>query len=313
MTTDHAAKRVLITGGSGFIGRHCLEPLIARGYEVHATSSRSEVPATNGSVYWHQCDLLQRGAPAAIIAKIKPTHLLHLAWYVVPGKLISSAENFAWVASSLDLVRSFTEAGGRRAAFCGSGYEYDWNYGYCSEKLTPTVPNTVYGRCKNALHELICGVSASTQLSAAWARVFFLYGPGEHRDRLVSSVIRAVLKGEPARCSHGRQIRDYMHVQDVADGLVSVLDSPLEGAVNVSSGQATTLREIVLTIGRLCGRPDLIELGAIPARSNDSPLVVGENLRLGGEVGWNQRFDLEGGLRQTIHWWQEQLRTEVTQ
>ncbi len=104
---------------------------------------------------------------------------------------------------------------------CGSGYEYDWSYGYCTEGLTPCVPDTVYGACKHALHEMVRSYAAARQLSVAWPRVFFLYGPHEHPQRLVSSVVRALLRGEPAPCSHGRQIRDYMHVQDVADGLVA--------------------------------------------------------------------------------------------
>jgi nucleoside-diphosphate-sugar epimerase len=140
-------------------------------------------------------------------------------------------------------------------------------------------------------------------LSVGWGRVFFLYGPNEHPQRLVSSVILSLLRGEPAKTSHGRQIRDYMHVQDVADGLVSLLHSDVRGAVNISSGQATTIRELVLTAGRLLQRPDLIQLGAIPARANDSPLVVGDNARLLTEVGWSQKLDLEAGLTQTIEWW----------
>ena len=296
------SKRVVLTGASGFIGSHCLEPLQSLGYEVHAVSSRDRPESTG--VTWHRCDLLDRAAGAALIARVKPTHLLHLAWYVVPGKLISSPENFAWVQASFDLIRAFAEHGGTRLVVAGSGYEYDWNYGYCSERLTPTVPNTVYGSCKQALNLLVQALLAGQSgLSAAWGRVFFLYGPREHPDRLVSSVIRSLHAAQPARCSHGRQIRDYMHVQDVADGLVALLESRVEGAVNVSSGQASTLRDIVLSIGRLIDRPDLIQLGAIPARANDTPLVVGENSRLIGEVGWTQRFELEQGLQHTIDWW----------
>jgi nucleoside-diphosphate-sugar epimerase len=297
--------KILLTGASGFIGRHCIEPLIARGYDVHAVSSRP-APRDAGGATWHQANLLQPADARALLAEISPTHLLHLAWYVVPGKLISSPENFTWVASSLDLIRQFAEQGGKRVVISGSAYEYDWSYGYCSEKLTPAVPNTVYGSCKQALNLLSQSLASQSGLSAAWGRVFFLYGPGEHPDRLVSSVIRALLKNEAAPCSHGRQIRDYMHVQDVGDALVSLLDSDVKGAVNVSSGQATTLREIVLTIGRLLEKPDLIKLGAIPARANDTPLVVGENTRLLTELGWTQRFDLETGLQQTINWWKAQ-------
>jgi nucleoside-diphosphate-sugar epimerase len=298
-------KKVLLTGASGFIGHHAVAPLVARGYEVHAVSSREAKPAGDG-VVWHRADLLADGAAKGLLDRVRPSHLLHLAWYVVPGKLISAPENFAWVPASLDLVRRFAEQGGERVTVCGSGYEYDWRYGYCSEELTPAVPNTVYGACKQALQLQLMAFASQAQLSAAWGRVFFLYGPNEHPDRLVSSVIRSVLRKEPARCSHGRQIRDYLHVQDVAEGLVALLDSPVAGPVNVSSGEATTLREIVLTIGRLLERPDLIALGAIPARANDTPLVVGDNTRMTTATGWSPRHDLESGLRQTIEWWQRQ-------
>jgi nucleoside-diphosphate-sugar epimerase len=152
--------------------------------------------------------------------------------------------------------------------------------------------------------------AAGRELSAAWPRVFFLYGPKEHPERLVSSVIRSLLRGQPARCSHGRQIRDYLHVQDVADGLVAVLDSEVRDAVNISSGEATTLREITLTIGRLTGRAELVQLGAIPARANDVPLVVGSNARAAA-LGWRPRYDLESGLRHTIEWWRAQDRRDV--
>jgi nucleoside-diphosphate-sugar epimerase len=164
------------------------------------------------------------------------------------------------------------------------------------------VPDTVYGSCKHALHELLRAFASTRELTAAWPRVFFLYGPNEHPQRLVSSVILSLLRGEPAKTSHGRQVRDYMHVQDVADGLVAVLDSDVTGAINVSSAQASTLRDIVLTTGRLLERPDLIELGALPARANDVPLVVGANTRARA-LGWEPQYDLEAGLEQTIGWW----------
>lgn len=302
--TERALKRVLLTGASGFVGLHCIEPLIARGYEVHATSTKAREGDTLGA-QWHKVDLLQDNAVPNLAATVKATHLLHLAWYVVPGKLITAAENFAWVTASMALVDAFAKEGGTRVVASGSAYEYDWNYGFCNERLTPSIPNTPYGACKQALRTLLDSYCANAGLSAAWARVFFLYGPNEHPGRLVSSVILSLLKGEGAKSSHGRQIRDYMHVQDVADGLVAMLDSGVTGTFNLCSGQATTIRDIVLTIGRLIQRPDLVLLGALPARANDAHMVVGDNARLLAEVEWKQRLDLESGLRQTIEWWRE--------
>lgn len=185
----------------------------------------------------------------------------------------------------------------------GSSYEYDWNFGYCHETRTPTVPNTIYGVCKHALNVMAQAYCRMHGVSQAWPRVFFLYGPNEHPDRLVSSVIRSLLQGREARCSHGKQIRDYLHVQDVADAIVSVLDCGIEGDVNIGSGTAVTLREMIATIGCTLGRGDLVKLGAIASRANDAPLVVADVERLNTEVKWMPRFSIEEGLKHTIEWW----------
>lgn len=299
-------KRVLVTGATGFIGSHTIHPLLQREYEIHAVSSKSS-SANDAPVTWHQVDLFDSVATSRLLENVQPTHLLHLAWYVVPGKLISSELNFDWVRSSMELVKFFQREGGRRIVMPGSGYEYDWSYGYCHETRTPTVPNTTYGACKHAMDVMVQAFCRSHQLSYAWPRLFFLYGPNEHPDRLVSSVIRSVLQGQEARCSHGRQMRDYLHVQDVADAMVSILDSTLEGPINIGSGTAVTLRDIIVTIGRTLGREDLIKLGAIPSRANDAPMVVADIERLTTEMKWQPRYSLEAGLAHTIEWWRRRL------
>lgn len=305
-------NRVLVTGASGFIGSHCLAPLVTRGFEVHAVASRHPDSSLDG-VTWHAADLLDLGQGHALTGTIRPTHLLHLAWYVAPGGLIRARENFDWTEASLQLLRAFEENGGERVVGAGSAYEYDWRYGYCNERLTPLAPDTAYGACKRALGELTASFADIAGMTSAWPRIFFLYGPREHPDRLVSSVIRNVLAETPAPCSHGEQIRDYLHVQDAADALVALLDSDLEGAVNVGSGRPIALRHLVGTIGEKLGRPDLIHLGAIPARPNDAPLVVADVTRLTTELGWAPRYSLDDGLDDTIAWWSGRLAEQASQ
>jgi nucleoside-diphosphate-sugar epimerase len=260
-------------------------------------------------ITWHRADLLEPAQIADLITRVRPTHLLHLAWsYIVPGKLATAAENFYWVQASLELLRRFGEHGGHRVVMAGSGYEYDWRHGYCSETLTPTVPSTYYGACKLALGSLLAACAAQTGLSSAWARIFFLYGPREHPQRLVSSVIRSLLLGEPARCSHGRQVRDYLHVEDVAAALVALLDSEVTGCVNVASGRPISLREIVSRIAAKLDKEHLVEFGAVPSRPNDVALVVADVTRLLDEVSWQPAYDLERGLDATIAWWDAHLR-----
>jgi nucleoside-diphosphate-sugar epimerase len=297
-------KRVLVTGASGFIGSHCLDPLVSRGYEVHAVASRA-IPFELEGVTWHRTDLLDDRARAGLVSSVAPTDLLHLAWFVAPGKVIDAAVNFDWTRASLGLYKEFVECGGQRAVTAGSSYEYDWRFGYCSEDVTPLGPDTTYGACKKALGELVAAYSDVSGLASAWARIFFLYGPREHPDRLVSSVVRSLLADAPALCSHGEQIRDYLYVADVAEALAVLLDSDVEGAVNVGSGRPIALKELVAAIGDKLGKPELIRLGAIPARANDAPLVVADVTRLADVVGWAPAYDVETGLEATIDWWSQ--------
>jgi len=303
-------KRVLVTGATGCVGRHALPLLVARGWDVHALASKQAPPALDG-VTWHRANLLDVNATGAVVRGVGASHLLHLAWYIAPSKWAAAPENFDWVEASLRLTQQFRAAGGTRLVTAGSCLEYDWSYGYCAESRTPCAPHTIYGTCKHALELLTTAMSADGRLSSAWGRIFFLYGPWEHPERLVASVIRALLTGEPARTSHGTQVRDYLYAGDVADAFVALLESEVTGPINVASGRAIALKDIVLRIGQLIGRPELIRLGAIPAAPTDVPLVVADTARLSSVLGWQPHVDLDRGLTTTIDWWRPRVSVAV--
>ena len=295
-------KRILLTGATGCVGSHALPLLMAQGWEVHAVSSR-EQPARSG-VIWHHIDLLDLRGIEGLVRQAGASHLLHLAWYVAPGRWAMAPENLDWVQASLELLRRFQQHGGRRVVVAGSCLEYDWSYGYCSEERTPRTPHTLYGVCKNAL-QLLTAALSSTEMTSVWPRLFNLYGPHEHPDRLVASVIRSLLHDQPARCSHGRQIRDYLFSHDAAEALVELLDSEIAGPINIASGEPIPLRDLVLRIGTLLGKSDLLRFGEVPPASTDVPLVAADITRARQLFGWRPRFDLETGLAHTIAWWRE--------
>ena len=237
-----------------------------------------------------------------LVKKVAPSHMLHLAWYAEPGS-VNDPSNLLWAKSGLELVRLFKKYGGTRLVIGGSCLEYDWNYGFCSESRTPRNSNSLYGCCKNSLFEMTSRYASVTGLSFAWARLFFIYGPWENPNRLVPYVIQSLLESNTARCSDGTQIRDYLHVQDVADALVELLASNAAGDFNIASGSPVTLRQIVSAIGAQIGRPELIDLGAIPKRDNDAPLVVGNTEKFAQTLEWKPQIDLNSGLEHTIEWW----------
>ncbi len=297
-------KRVLVTGATGFIGKQCLPLLTARGYEVHAVSSRA-ITQDGQQILWHQANLLDQQQMAALMDQVRPSHLLHFAWHAVPGKYPTSPENLRWVQASLGLLQEFVRFGGGRIVTAGTCFEYDWQYGYCLEGVTPLAPTTLYGICKHSLQLMLTEFSRLSELSAAWGRIFFLFGPHEHPDRLVAHVVSSLLRSEAARCSPGTQIRDLLYVEDVAEAFVALLESTVSGPINIASGTPVVLRDVILKIADLQGRPELIELGALPSRKNEPPLLVADVRRLRDEVGWKPAYDLEQGLRKTIRWWEE--------
>ena len=300
-------KRILVTGASGFIGRNCLPLLISRGYEVHAVSVKAE-DSING-IHWNRTNLLVQAEVQELIARTKPTHMLHFAWYAEPKKYWTSPENLQWVQASLELLRAFVLHGGTRVVMAGTCAEYDWRNGYCSEQTTPLLPTSLYGASKHALQGMLGAYSKETGLSSAWGRVFFLYGPNEHPDRLVASVIRSLLKKEQARCTLGNQIRDFLHVEDVASAFVALLESSVTGPVNIASGHPVEIKQIVHTIAGKLDAMDLVRFGARPESVDDPPRLIADVGRLKNEVSWSPTFDLDRGIEQTINWWKRELRS----
>ena len=295
-------KRVLVTGATGFIGRHVLEPLLGRGYEVHG-SSRSRRIDVPPDIVLHSVDLLAPGSPADLIRAVRPTHLLHLAWIPDPGRILMALENLSWAAASLELYRAFVEGDGQRAVIAGSCAEYDWSYELLHETQTPSRPSTIYGAAKNAVRQAVEMAGRHSGVGTAWARIFFLYGPHEPRRQLVPEVASALLAGRLVETTYGRQERDFLHVADAAEALAKLLDSPVLGTVNVASGECVPIHHVVEVLGDLTGRPDLLAIGARPSPACEAKRLAADITRLSREVGFVPRYGLEEGLSATLSWW----------
>jgi nucleoside-diphosphate-sugar epimerase len=294
---------VLVTGGSGFVGAPLLELLSATGEELHAVHTRPQPPPLAG-VQWHRCDLLDAPAVERLIAELAPARLVHLAWYVEHGKYWQAPENVAWVEATLRLLRLFVAAGGRRAVLAGTCAEYEWSRGRYSE-TAPLVPATMYGVAKNATREVTERLAADAGIELAWTRVFMPYGPAEPPGRLLASVIGALIAGREAPVTEGTQIRDFIYVDDLARAFAAILDSSLQGAVNVGTGEGTQIRELVECAAQALGREDLVRWGAVPQREGEPAELVADVSRLSDEVGFSPAVGVREGVERTVEWWRE--------
>jgi nucleoside-diphosphate-sugar epimerase len=299
-------NHILITGATGFIGSHAIESALASGFRVTALA-RSPVLEPLPGVEYRQVDLFDAEQVSNLFSSIHPSNLLHVAWVVNPVDRWTSPENDRWVVASKVLLREFAEAGGQRAVVTGSCAEYDWSAAQpCDEMTTPTCPGTLYGRCKNELREWAMEFGHRKGVNVAWGRLFFLHGPREHPDRLVPSVINALIENRPVACTAGTQKRDYMCVSDAADALITLLQSDITGPVNIASGSATSVRELVEYVAGALGRLDLVQFGARPTPPSEPPLLVANINRLIDELEWRPRYSLNDGLDATIRWWKNE-------
>ena len=119
--------------------------------------------------------------------------------------------------------------------------------------------------------------------------------------------MQSLLRGEPALCSNGGQELDFLHVADVASAFVALLESGVDGPVNIGSGGRVKVRDVLLEIGAQTGKPELIRLGARES-SSDVSRMWANAARLLNEVGWKPRYDLKSGIQQTIEWWRNSTK-----
>lgn len=295
--------KVLVTGASGFIGRNVVAQLVRDGVEVVAAGRRPSY--TLAGAAFKVVDLLTPGDPAALIAAVKPTHLIHLAWNAEPGKFWTASDNLDWSAATFALIRAFTDAGGVRAILAGSCAEYDWTGPGLLGEGSTIAPATLYGTVKDATRRAVCAYGNQTGVSIAWGRVFWLYGPGEARNRLVSDVAAALAKGIPVETTNGHQQRDFLHVEDVAGAFVAAMHSDYRGPFNIGSGSPVPVRNLIETLATQLDRHDLVHFGARPTPAGDPPLIAADTTILRESIGFAPRYDLPSGLRLTATWWKD--------
>jgi nucleoside-diphosphate-sugar epimerase len=294
--------KVLVTGAAGFVGSHVLRDLLAHGHEPVALV-RSETSL------WRIEDL--RGSVVVVdeLGGVRPDACIHLAWYAVPGKYLDAAhENVASLEASLRLLDELSSAGCAHVVMAGTCAEYDTESGLLRED-SPTRPATVYAACKLAC-ALIGGIRArQLGIGFSWARLFYLYGSYEDGRRLVPAVINAVLDGREFAATSGMQVRDYLHVADVARGLGALAEGLHGGTFNVCSGEPVAMKDLISEAARMAGDERLVKFGALEPRAWEPASILGDSSHLRDVTGWAPSLSLGEGLQDTVEWWKRRRAT----
>jgi nucleoside-diphosphate-sugar epimerase len=292
--------RILLTGATGFIGSAFLKLALRRHHRVGAlvrpeSGGRTRIPDHEGLCCFAG-SLAE--APWGQIEGFRPEVCVHAAWVTEPKAYLESSENQRYLDWSSDFLGQACQRGVRRVIALGTCSEYQIGREILSEDKTPVAPVSTYARCKNELRQALETSAIQHHFSLCWARVFYPYGVGEHAERLCSSIITRLARGERVALQTPASTKDYIYIEDLAAALLTVVEKEFAGTINLGTGVGVTVQQIAETIAKMLDRQGLLEL---PVETAVDPLgfVVGDATKL-RSLGWQQRVKLQAGLARMI-------------
>jgi len=302
-------NKILVTGGAGFVGARVVRQLIEQGRDV-ALLLRESSNSRRIDDLLDRCtvirgDLAQIEGSRSALERYSPDAVLHLAWEGVKGADRDSSVQLRNVTSSIDLYELTHALGCNHFVGLGSQAEYGLLSGKISERAS-TRPTTAYGAAKLSCGLVLERIAAARDQPFAWLRLFSSYGPDDDPSWLIPYMIGRLLAGERPSLTRGEQIWDYLHVDDVASGVVAALDAKVRGIFNLGSGQARPLRDIIVNIRDIINPALPLGFGEVSYRSDQVMHLEADITGLTTVSGWKPTISLESGLAQTVAWHQKE-------
>jgi nucleoside-diphosphate-sugar epimerase len=303
---------VLVLGAAGFIGRWVARALYRQGADLVLAVRDRPTAWRVFSDYGIMgrvvvADLADPAATRELIGAIQPALVFNLAGYGVdPAERDEPSAyqlNARLVQTVCEAMAGLGNAGwaGRRVVHVGSALEYGELGGDLAEDSVPS-PTTLYGRSKLAGTQAMVEAGQRLGLSGVTARLFTVYGPGEHPDRLLPSLLGSARTSRPLALTAGIQQRDFTYVEDVAEGLLRLGCSHGEpgDVVNLATGRLATVREFAETAAVVLGiLPGNLHFGAIPTRPEEmrhDPVNIDKIRRI---LCWMPQTSLAEGIQRT--------------
>ena len=303
-------KRVLVTGGSGFIGSHLVHRLLAEGQEVAVLVRYGDAMDNErlrecwDDLHVVEADVRNRGALTAI-AEFAPQTVFHLAAYNHVGQSFQQVEecfdvNAKGTANVLDAC-----AAAEKFIYVSTSEVYGHQASVpFVETMTPE-PVSPYAITKYA-GELYCRMKQRLggRPSVVVLRPFNTFGPYQSAKAVIPELIIKGLRGQPIRTTKGEQTREFNYVGNTVDGLLLAAnyEGRLDGVLNLASGAEVAIRDLVIKIAELTNTRSQIEIGALPDRPNEIRRMYADSARARELLGWRPAVDLEEGLRLTVDW-----------
>jgi UDP-glucose 4-epimerase len=308
-------KRVLVTGGSGFIGSHLVSNLLGMGAKVAVTVRYGNIIKNIRLADCWSCievieaDLRNRGALEAI-RRFDPEVIFHLAAYQHVGQSFAQVEecfdvNAKGTANLFDVCHKAP-----KFIYIATSEVYGLQESVPFIETMQPSPLSPYSITKYA-GEMYCQMQQRLKggPSVVLLRPFNAFGPYQSTKAIIPELILKALRGEPIRTTPGEQTREFNFVTNLTDGMIQAAQhsGEIEGPMNLAGGEEVPIRDLVRKIAELTESRSVVEIGALPYRPNEIWRMRGDATRARQVLGWKPRVSLEEGLRITIDWCRDQI------
>ncbi len=302
-------KRVIVTGGSGFVGANLARRLVHDGHEVHLFVRKGYRPwridALRAKARIKETDLSDAETLARHVADIRPDWVFHLAAHgAYPDQTELRRMVDTNIVGTMNLVAACLKTGFQAFINTGSSSEYGFQ-DHAPSETERLEPNSHYAVTK-ASATLFCRYTAQRHgVRLPTLRLYSVFGPYEEPTRLIPALIVKGLRGALPPLTNPDTARDYVYIEDVIDAFLLAATQPTRepGAVyNVGTGVQTSLREVVEVARSVMGIAVEPQWGAMADRSWDTSVWVADNRKIQAELGWRPRHPFEQGFRLTADW-----------
>lgn len=298
-------RKILVAGGTGFIGRRLVAKLLAAGANVTILHrGRSPLPAECQSLVvpnWTQADL------ASALTGLHFDGVFNLAAYgVMPAERDPETMSRINVAGADQFLRHAIAMDSKFFIHAGSSAEYRERAG--TEPLLETDPLErvkLYGASKAAATEALLAAAHAAGFPLIVGRLFGVYGAGEAPHRLLPSLVAKLNRGERVPLSEGHQVRDFVHVDDAAEGFVALASaartSNSPAVVNLCSGEGVSVRDFARHVARAMAVPEtLLGFGDLALRPDDVMHLIGSTAALQSLCNWRPRLSIDAGISEAV-------------
>ena len=293
--------RVLITGGSGFVGSHLVEKLLK-----HPLKNQSEL----GILVRKESDLfriknLLKDVTVLYfddISSFDPDIVIHSAWNGVAGKLRNGSmqnENISFIKALLQQIKNVSYF-----LSIGSQAEYG-NKSSSSKETDPLLPITDYGKAKVAMVSYLEEFFASKKCRYCHVRLFSPYGPKDHTFPLIPYLITSLLEGKIPRLTKGEQLWDFIYIDDAISAMYCILEKKLEGIYNLGSGKVVSIKEVCEKISKQIGLEHQLKFGERDYRLDQVFHLEADITSLQNKIGGFATTSIDIGIKNTISYYKE--------